>query len=1132
MKKNNCFLREWKIPELQKVLRTMKLTIFLILISVISVFANKTYSQTKMLNLNMKNCTVKEVLRNIEEQSEFYFMYSEKLVDVYRKVSIDINNSKVDEVLDKLFASTNVEYTVKDRFVLLTTPEVSGSDLTILQQNTVSVTVTDESGLPLPGVTVLIKGTTNGSVTNADGNYTITNLPENTVLEFSFVGMKSQEIVVGTQTTINISMEVDAIGLDEIVAIGYGTAKKSEVTGSVGVVTAEDLAEQPSVNPLGSLRGKIAGVTIFSNSGEPGGNPRVLIRGMGTINASTQPLYVVDGVQSDNIDYLNSTDIESIEVLKDASSAAIYGSRGANGVVIITTQRGLKKEGSVIEYKSNVSIGRLAKKGDTMYEAMNAEEFMEVQRISFENAPYFKDYAPGTEPKLILDNDRLFDSQGNPLYDTNWEEEVTRTAVSHDHQLSIRSASKKSSTGFFLNYTDQNGIYLNSYMKRANIKYVYDVDLLKWFSVGLNVKMNRIWENKPYTEGSGVSAITRMVHEFPSIFPVKWADGTWSNSSQTEGTTMAFEDAANPVSTLLDAEFLHDRTNIIGNVFADFHITPHLDFRTQFGYTNKLHKYRYYGPTYLHDMGYPEGRAGISNSNTTSWQNENFLTYNNKFGEHKINAILGASWEKFIYDGSNLSARGFDNDFFKYNRVNVSENFDHPGSDYYDWSMNSYFFRGNYTYNDKYTFTLTGRMDGSSRFGENNKYAFFPSGGISWLVSEEDFMSEMDFIDWLRLRTSYGVTGNSAIGLYNSLATISSGTTLIGGALNTISSAARLANPDLKWEKSSQVNAGMDVRAFNNVLTLELDYYYKLTTDLLLSRPIPSTTGFTSIMDNIGEVSNQGIDLLITTRNVTTSQFNWSTTLSMNYNKNQVEKLGENDEDIFPGPYWVGGSQTILRVGEPVSSFWGFVREGTWNSDEVDDAAAEGKKPGMIKRSADPQIIGKGLPDYRGGFINKFNWGNFDATIDLQFSLGSDIMQQFVTTAEDRQALMNGIKTQLYDSWTPNNQDTPIPMIRNTNLSGQDLAVDSHWIVDGSYIRGNLFAVGYTFDPVLINKIGLDHLRINASFENAFVLVSDQFKGYDPESNGQWDGSNFGQNIFFYQYPKPRTFSLGLNVRF
>lgn len=312
---------------------------------------------------------------------------------------------------------------------------------------------------------------------------------------------------------------------------------------------------------------------------------------------------------------------------------------------------------------------------------------------------------------------------------------------------------------------------------------------------------------------------------------------------------------------------------------------------------------------------------------------------------------------------------------------------------------------------------------------------------------------------------------------------------------------------------------------------MEADYYYKLTDDLLLDRPIPATTGFDVVMDNIGSVSNRGVDVMITTNNIQSSDLYWSTTLNFNYNINRVESLGAEDEDIFPGPNWVSGSQTILRVGEPIGTFYGFERYGTWNTDEAEEAAAAGRIPGEAKRSEDRQIIGNGMPDWTGSFINQFNIGNFDVTADFQFVYGSEIMQQFMHTAEDRQALTNGISTQLYEAWTEDNQDTPIQRIRHQPLSGQNTQADSHWIVDGSYIRGNLFSVGYTFDQDMTSQLGMQNLRITASLENAFVIHHPDFKGHDPEGTS-WQGNPNTQNIFFYQYPKPRTFTLGVNFRF
>lgn len=1000
------------------------------------------------------------------------------------------------------------------------------------QQKTVTGTVVDENGVPLPGATIVEKGTRNGAQTDFDGNFTLEISSDATTLEVSYVGYGTKEIPIGNQTTFNVQLTAEASSLDEVVVVGYGTTRKSEITGAVGMVSSAQISEQQSVNPLQNLRGKIAGVTVFTNSGAPGGNNKVLIRGQGTINASTQPLYVVDGLQTDNIDYLNPSDIVSMEVLKDASSAAIYGARGANGVVLITTQGGLKENGLSIEFKTNLSASVIARKKNSSYRPMNSEEFMDVQRIGVENAPYFRDYQSGEKPKLVLDNDLLFDSQGNPLYDTNWEKEVTRTAFSSDNHLSIRSGSDKASTGLFINYTDNNGIIETSSLKRANVKFSYDTTLAKWLSVGSVLRLTQVWESAPEVEGAGVAAISRAITEFEPIFPIRWPDGTYSNSTQTAGTSLVFEGAPNPVSVLNEVENLINRTKISGNIYGDIHFTPDLTLRTQFGFINKKYNNKFYASKEIIAVGYPEGRAGINNSSSTFWQNENYLTYKKTLDKSRFSAMLGASWQAYNINSSNISVYGINNDFFKYNNLGVAENTNPPQSDYRDWSLNSYFFRGNYTYNDKYTATITGRIDGSSRFGANSKYAFFPSVGFSWYISKEDFMSNVKAIDMLRFRASYGVTGNSDIGSYNSLATINSGTNLIGGELRSTNALARLSNPDLKWEKNNQVNVGFSLNAFNNVLEIEADYYYKLTSDLLLDRPVPSTTGFTSIVDNIGEISNRGLDLMISTRNIRTSNFAWNTSFTINYNKNKIEALGENDEDIFPGPNWVGGSQTVLRVGQPIGSFWGYKRLGIWGTDEADEAAAVGKLPGQIKRSDEKEIIGVGLPDFRGSFINRFNFGQFDAVIDLQFSLGAEILQQFVATAEDRQALTNGFKTQLYDSWTQENQNTSVPLISHTVLSGQDLEVDSHWLSDGSYLRGNLISFGYNFKKDALDLLGVNNFRLSLAMENAFVIHSKDFKGYDPESDGHWDDSNFSQNIFFYSYPKARTMVLGLSVKF
>lgn len=984
----------------------------------------------------------------------------------------------------------------------------------------VSGTVTEANGEPLIGVNVSILGTSVGASTNMDGEYTLSLPDPDAVLVFSYIGYQQQEIEVNGRETIDVVLNLDTSQLDDLVVVGYGTQRRSDITGSVGMVTSREL-EQPTFNTLQSLRGKVAGVNIFTNSGSPTGSNRVVIRGVGTINASSSPLYVVDGVVMESIDYINPNDIQSIEVLKDASSTAIYGARGANGVILITTQRGADiGESMTVSYNSDISIGRMRGKIDLL----NAEQFMEVLEQGYESAPKYGNYAPGEEPVLTRNDPRLFDENGNPIYDTDWQDAATRTAFSHNHQLGIQTGGENSSFGAFLNYTDREGIMLNSYMQRASLKLVYDVSPREWLTLGTNLTLNRTWENN-IEEGGGYQMPRRTMIEMPPIFPVTFDGGSWSNSFSAEDD-YGFEAMANPVHVLETQDRLRDRTQIFGNTFIAVQLLENLEFRSQIGIDNMLYESRNYNPTDLINISSPDGYAGIENREMLFWQSENYLTYIQEMAQHRINAVLGASWQQRNYRSNNLSATGFSEDFFRYNNIGTATDPNDPTSYADDWTMNSYFARLSYTFADKYTATFTGRIDGSSRFGANSKYGYFPSAGLAWLASDEDFMSNISPVDMLRFRTSYGVTGNSEIGLYRSLATIGSGTTLIGGERQPSSNVARLANPDLEWEKTYQFNVGFELEMFNQLFSIEADYYHKLTNDLLLDRPVPTTTGFGSITDNIGSVSNRGVDFMLTTRNVRTSDFLWTTTLNFNYNKNRIESLGAENEDIFPGPGWVSGSQTILRVGEPVASFWGFERLGTYGTDEADEGT-----PGTAKRSEDRKILGKGFPDWTGSFINRFNYRNIDFTLDLQFVYGVEIVQQFLHSTEDRTGYASGLETILIEAWTEQNQNTMVQEIRNAPLTGQSSELDSHWVVDGSYIRGNLISVGYSFDQSRLSTWGLSHLRLTASVENAFVIHSSDFKGYDPEATS-WENDQWGQNIFFFQYPKPRTFTLGVNLRF
>lgn len=998
----------------------------------------------------------------------------------------------------------------------------AGPAVVAVVQQTVSGTVTGAAdGAPLTGVSVSVRGTSRGTATNDSGQYTIS-ADVGETLEFSYLGYVSQEVVVGQVATINVQMEEDAESLEEVVVVGYGTQRKSDLTGSIGVLAAEDLLQAPVNNALQGMKGRVAGVNVFLNSGAPSGSPRILIRGLGTINSSSNPLFVVDGVAMESIQFLNPNDIERMEVLKDASSTAIYGARGANGVILITTKRGAKVGGTVVSYDGFVNVGTLPRKIDVL----NSAEWLEVIERGFAN---HSKYSTDPIPTLTRDDPRLFDAQGNPLYDTDWQKEATRTAVSHNHQFSVQTKADKSSFGAFINYAGMQGIMLRNDLERINGKIAYDAQPKEWLSLGVNLLANYTKENE-FEEGGGHQMPRRSMLEMVPIFPVKFPDGTWSNSSMITDP-FGLEAIPNPVHVLETQDRLRKRQQLFGNAYLTFHILPGLDLRTQFGFDKHDTNIQEYSPTDLINISQPLGRAYLESQRSFYWQEETYLNYNKDIGDHRINSVLGLSWQQRIFEGNSVSAEGFADDFFRFNAIQSASQPGAPSSSYDKWAMNSYFLRGSYSYKNRYLVTVTGRIDGSSRFGDNNKYGIFPSAGLGWVISEEPFLNDASSLDELKIRSSYGVTGNTEIPTYQSLGTISTGTTLLNGARVSQSYVNRLPNPNLEWEKTNQFDVGFDLAMFNRRLSVSFDYYYKLTTDLLLDKPVPTSTGFVGVRDNIGSVSNRGVEVLLSGTPVANDAFNWQSTLNFSYNKNRIEELGENDEDIFPGPNWVSGSQTILRVGEPLSSYWGYRRLGTWGSDESTEAEAVGAVPGVAKRSAERTIIGNGLPEWVGSFVNNFSYKNFDLTVDLQFVWGVDILQQFTHSMEDRTGLSNGLKTTLYDSWTENNQNTMVQQIRNGAYSGQNSEVDDHWVADGSYLRGNLISLGYNFGSVSLNRLNLKGLRIYASVQNAFLVDSKEFKGYDPEATS-WGGDQWGQNIFFFQYPNPRTFTIGTSFQF
>ena len=1115
-----------------KFLRIMRISTFLFFLCVFTSFAAKTNSQNARVSINGNNLTISEFIDQVEKQTDYLFVYSKSELNVNENISVNAGKKSVAQYLNEAFNNSDVQYAFENDYIVLTKKV---SPLAIAQQGrTVTGVVYDSYGETVIGANVILKGTTNGTITDLDGNFALSNVPEGAVLLVSYIGFQPQEVNVGNQRNITVTLKDDTQALEEIVVVGYGTMRKSDVTGSIAVTGGNDILKGQTFNALEGLRGKAAGVNIMSNSGQPGGFQRVLIRGMSTITTSTDPLYIVDGVAMEDFRYLNPNDIERVEVLKDASSAAIYGARGANGVIMVTTKRGMSGEGVKISYSGSMSVSTVARYMDVM----NSAEWQEAFIQSAKN--YNKWYADVQGQAKISENladyfqdRRLFNADGTAIYDTDWQKESTRDAFSHSHQINIQQGGKNSSVGAFLNYTDQQGVMLDNYMKRINAKITYDAKPTKWLSTSVNMLVNHTWSNEVHETG-GAQYPRRTMIEFVPWLPVT-LDGEWTNH-RTPADPINLEGMANPVHTLKTLENVYYRTKLFGNAAFTFHLAPGLDLKTQLGVDGNITQEKVFFPNDLVDLTYPDGRVDYRDSRTYYWQEETYLTYNKILDKHRINAMAGLSWQERVYR-THFSRRGrFADNYSGADNIGAGTLAQNPTSEYQRWAMNSYFLRGAYTYNDKYSATVTARIDGSSKFGDNNKYAFFPSAGLAWITSSEDFMAGATWVDQLKLHTSYGVTGNSEIPVYRSLATVESSSGAVGGSLVPVSNANRLPNPDLKWETTGMWDIGFNLNTFGNRLNFDVSYYHKTTKDLLLERPVPHTTGFETVFYNIGKVRNQGFDVMVNSVNVDAKDFTWTSTLNFNYNKNKILKLGDNDEDIVIGP----DGKVLLRVGESLGMFRGYTREGVWTEAEREEALAAGANVGQSKHSSTQEMLdAKGLPDWTGSFINTFRYKNLDLTVDLQFVYGVEAYQSYLHSTEDRFGGANGLKTILYDGYNGSNPNTMVQAIRNFRLWGHGSLSrqDDHYVCDASYIRGNLIQLGYTFDRKLLNKAGISAMRVDFSVNNAFLICSKDFQGFDPEgtsapSSATPSDVTFGQNIYFFQYPKPRTFTLGLNVTF
>ncbi|PVH26193.1 SusC/RagA family TonB-linked outer membrane protein [Sphingobacterium corticibacter] len=981
---------------------------------------------------------------------------------------------------------------------------------------------------PISGVTITVRGTNVSTQTDENGQFTI-DASNGQTLVATFLGYKKAEMRVSS-TTVNFSLDTEGEDLEEVVVVGYGTMRKSDVTGSISIAKGSDMIKNQNFSALDNLRGQAAGVNVYSNSSQPGAYAnRVVIRGTASINSSSSPLYVVDGVVMENFHLVNPNDIERMEVLKDASSAAIYGARGANGVIIVTTKRGSKDGRKTISYQGSASVSSPQR----FMDVLNAEEWVQAFMIGLENEnTYMPDkYNWSLDRKDWFNDPNYFDANGNPLYDTDWQREATRTALSQNHQLNIQQGDENSSMGAFINYTDQQGVVNNTYNKRVNGKLAYDSKVKDWLSTSINLTANHTFGRFTPEDGGGQEARRTMIEMLPWL-PIYQPDGQYSFSgSSTVNGLLGFEGMSNPVSILDLQERRRANTQIFGNAALTFHLADGLDLKTQYGVDKQRRQYNGYSSVLLHNISRPNGWAQIENEDIFYWQQETYLSYNKQFNNHRINAVAGLSWQGRERNFSMNRTEGFTNDFFKWNNMAAGSLPQAPQSAYERWGMNSYFMRAAYTLNDKYSATVTGRYDGSSRFGANNKFGFFPSMGLAWVASNESFLQDVSWLNNLKLRSSFGITGNSEIAPYQSIGRAINNTQLLNGTRVSTSYLGNLRNDDLKWEKTATIDGGFELGLFQNRLNFDISYYNRRTTDLLLQAPLPNASGFEFVTQNIGAVNNRGFDIMISGAPVRNDNFQWTSTINMNYNKNKVVQLANNNADILQNSF-VSGPNSVIRVGENLNSFYGYRRNGIFTVEDFENGLITREQIGRPNRSANQEILGKGIPDWSGSFINTFNYKNFDMTVDMQIVYGVETLQQFYHSTYDRFGITNGLSEILTDAYSPSNPNTMQQAIFLTNggHAGQDTRIDSSWIVDGSFLRFNLIQVGYSFDASWAQRLGISGLRVYASANNPWVITSKDFKGYDPESTSTGDGNKFGQNVTFFSYPRAKTFTFGLNL--
>jgi len=1125
----------WK----SKLFRMMKTTVIVLLVCISQAFAIDSYSQRTRLSLDLNDVTVREVLNQIEDQSEFYFMYETNTVDVNRRVSIDVKNRLVTDILDELFEGTDIAYRINNRQIALTAEDTANTSVGVKtvsdQQNSLSGTVTGSKGEPVPGVTVVIKGTSQGTITDVDGKYSLPNVPSDAIIVFSFVGMRTQEIAAEGRSSIDVSLTEETIGLEEVVAVGYGVQKKVNLTGAISTVTFdEEVANRPITNASQALSGKVTGVWVSQNSGKPGSDGAQLrVRGWGTLN-NANPLVIIDGIEG-TFDQINPNDIESIAVLKDAASAAIYGSKAANGVVLITTKMGKEGERLQVNLNSYYGIQSLGRRYDVI---TNSAEHMKITNMALANE--------GSSPLFPDDMITAFEN-GTDKYkypNTDWFDVLFENAPIQEHNLSIRGGTDKSTSFLSFNYLNQDGMIPNTKTEKYGMRANLELNVNSWFSVSGRMNYSHKVATEAYNDivyGSLGRVFDMLSGVTPYTAPYT-RDGEFGAVEAIDNDGNILFDNRNPLIDANNGKRTDEQNFLAINASAEVKFTDFLSWRTTIASTGIWTLTDNYNQSLVGytDSGIPMmtknyNREGIeiSRNNSYSLANNVFTTLNfdKSFGEnHNVSAILGLQLEddkiKTAYSRrSEPPKEGL-------TQVDAGTSGIQGEGNMTGLRMFSYFGRLNYSYADKYLFEANLRADASSRFKQGNRWGIFPGFSAGWRLGDEAFIQETGIFSNLKLRASWGQLGNQNISGYwpyltvidqnNSLSYSYAGSFAPGAAVTS------LIDEDITWETTTTLDIGVDMGFWNNRINIEADYFSKKTTDIIVQLPIPLLMGnLTPPFENVGEMMNNGFEFVINfdRSSANRDQFGYNLGLNFTYINNEVTKFrgGDSPDQLY-----------LIREGYSFRTLYGYKAVGIYQSDEeaAQHMHANSYTPiaGNLKFEdvnndgklgfEDKQDIGNTIPKVTYGLTAAFQYKGFDLNLLFQGIAGVHAYNQNNFTNLTWENRM--ISTRWRDAWTPQNTDTDMPILYWNN--SWDMQESSFWVKDISFVKLKNIQLGYTVPEALTSRIGMQKIYVYLNAQNVFTIVDKKFEGYDPEKN------TFSATI--NEYPVPRIISLGVNLNF